>query len=228
MKCKTMLFILLMLIFFQNVSAVPKILLIVEANCLQSIPLSINSYCNSIVNVDHKHVEVIGWTNPEGYMLDQCLALRSRLQQEYFEAENAGDVLEGAVLIGDICLPLSATRDNYSLSPFFPMDHFFMDIVDKRASPAIAYTSAGIPFPTTDISPGWSFFNGTYKSGDDLYDIWISRVNAAYLPTLREGNTIKDEYLIYTDYLSRVINRMNNPAKVTEVSDMELWDRMLV
>jgi hypothetical protein len=77
-----------------------------------------------------------------------------------------------------------------------------------------AYQIDSVPFPYIFFPHGLKYFTGYYKGGDSTYDIWASRINAAYMPTLREGWNVKDEYWIYTDYLQKVLNRMNDPASV--------------
>lgn len=187
-----------------------KILVIGETNCLQMILNQVWLYCNAVEEFDHKKTEVIAWTNPT----DAWQALRDRLQVEYFEAKNAGDELEGAVLIGDVCVPQAAYNRGGGVFDFSPpMDHFLMDIVDKRSSPPVAYTNDDVPFPTIQVY-FTEYFTGSYSGGDSEADIWISRINAVNMPTLREGNDVKDEYRIYSDYLQKVIDRMNEPASV--------------
>jgi hypothetical protein len=218
MKNKIYFFILTILVFLQTGFAANKILIVVETNCLQAISTWVNMYSTAIEDIDNKHCEVIDWTNPVGDMTYQCQPLRDLLQQKYFEARSAGDALEGAVLIGDVCVPLA--YDSF-YPDLYPMDHFFMDIVDRRPNPPVPYEIDTVPFNYTVYPPrGQTAFSGNYKrgaigvGGDTTYDIWVSRINAAYMPTLREGWNIKDEYWIYIDYLQKVVNRMNNPATV--------------
>ncbi|MBN1131253.1 MAG: hypothetical protein JXA71_19845 [Chitinispirillaceae bacterium] len=114
MKAQNKIYILTILAistFSQAVFAVNKILVIVESNCLSEIQGAVTSYCTAISEVDHKKCELIDWTNPGGTPFTESRILRDTLQNEYFEARNAGDVLEGAVLIGNVHEPLA--RDTF-------------------------------------------------------------------------------------------------------------------
>jgi hypothetical protein len=171
----------------------------------------VNNYANDIINIEHKNVEVIPWIIDEGTNVEQCTAVLQRLQDEYVEARNEGDVLEGAVLIGDIPVP-----QYWGGYKYMPMDQVYMDIVNgsgNRYEPPTApnYTPFAIAGDYYDTLM-YSKYNRTI--GDGYYDIWISRINAAYMHGIREGMTLYDEYSTYTSYLNRVKARMNEPTSV--------------
>jgi hypothetical protein len=184
-----------------------KILVIVESDAYWQTYQNVTQYVNDITNYDHKKAEYIIWTNVGGNNYGQCMPLWDTLQAQYFFALSQGDVLEGAVLVGAIPVPIYET----TFGPF-PLDQVYMDIVD---------VTSGTPQPYTSTPFQWNYggyFTGTYRLDlphDSKYDIWISRVDAQYLNDgIRRGWTVIDEYAIYNNYLAKVHDRMTSSANV--------------
>jgi hypothetical protein len=131
-----------------------------------------------------------------------CTPLFLRLQTEYASALASGDTLEGAVLIGNVPVPMASDEGNA------PLDQVYMDILDANGNP---YASS--PFKI-DANGYYLSDQGDYN-GDSHLEIWVSRINAQYMGDgLREGGTILDENQIYENYLNKVANRMLYPANV--------------
>jgi hypothetical protein len=183
-----------------------KVLIVVNYGFNFRYPDAISNYRDDIINIEHKNVEVIPWIIDPGTNVQQCTAMLQMLQDEYVEARNAGDVLEGVVLIGDIPVPQYETI----LPPVgygnMPLDQVYMDIIDNT----------GTPYTNSPFTNNGSFYDNSYNFvvGDFHYDIWVSRINAAFMSGIREGLTIYDEYSTYMAYLNRVKARMNEPASV--------------
>jgi hypothetical protein len=201
-SCLVLMF--LMLGLAQKAYSSQKILVIVEAGAYNSIGSSVDQYVQDIANYDQKKAELIVWHNTNGSNIGLCISLWQTLQTEYSTALTNGDVVEGAVLVGNIPVPM--TVDPYS-GCIIPFDQFYMDIIDRNTQ----QTYANIPWDTTN---GNGYFTENY-TGDQFYDIWISRINAAYLGDgIKQGGNILDEYGIYNAYLAKVHARMTAPANV--------------
>jgi hypothetical protein len=201
----------IMLISAVSGSAKQKVLVIVNDFFYAYNSQHVNRYYSDIWAIEHKNVELITWpASPSGTNVDQCTPLLRRLQQEYVEARNNGDVLEGAVFIGDVPVPQYEGEYGY-----MPLDQVYMDIVDRTTgNPYYLNPPYYTPFGITGDYYSSAANNG-YSSGDGYYDIWVSRINAAYLwPDLREGMNNYDEWGVYVKYLNRVKDRMNGPATV--------------
>ena len=184
-----------------------KILVIVDDSTNSNIYLDVYRYVTDIITYDYKKAESIVWHVCTGNNYTQCKPLWDTLQQRYLSALNDGDVLEGAVLIGNIPVPQQAPQTGY-----LPLDEVYMDIVD-------IYTGEpyNIPPFAVDANGYFTKYYGKsgYPTGDQQYDIWISRINAQYLSGgIRQGPYFNDERQIYLNYLDKVHNRMTAPANV--------------
>jgi hypothetical protein len=207
----------ILMILVISVSARQKVLVIVNNGFYRgSYADLVDNYCNDIINLEYKNVEVIPWIIDPGTNVQECTTVLQRLQNEYIEARNAGDVLEGAVLIGDIPVPQYSGGYGY-----MPLDQVYMDVVDgsgNRYEPPIApdYTPFLISgsYYAGITPPPLEFLQYDQAIGNEHYDIWISRINAEYMHGIREGLTIYDNHAAYASYLDRVKARMNEPASV--------------
>jgi hypothetical protein len=198
-----------LLLLVQSSFGAKKVLFIVEENCLSNIQYQLNACLDDISFYDYKKYEVISWPLPqEGSSVFMCTPLWQRLQDEYFEALNSGDVLEGAVLIGNVPVPITADLEE----DYLPFDYAYMDIVDTRSGVPVRYGAS--PF-IANVGGYYSPLSyGAITPGDQQFDIWVSRINASYLDGLRQGNMNYDEYNIYRMYLNRMNARMTQPATV--------------
>lgn len=214
-------FVLLVLLLFGGgweACGMQKILVVVDSSLLgvhtNSLQVDVNQYLNDIAEYDHKKAGLISWQANPGTIYHQCDSLWHRLHDEYVQAIAAGDVVEGAVLIGNVPIPLTYLSSYGQLLPF---DQAYMDIVDQRSGQPPRYTDySDCPFPE-DVPNGNCFCsppNNCYQ-GDQLYDIWVSRINAQYLDIgIRQGIMFIDEIGIYSNYFTRMHNRMSSPAAV--------------
>lgn len=197
----------MMIVFMMCAWAKQKVLIVVNSYYYYQCGYMVDGYKNDVEMLDNKKVEIIEWPAIPGSNVELCTFLLDSLQSEYVEARNAGDVLEGAVMIGDVPVPqYSGGYGN------MPLDQVFMDIVDTNNA-CNPYTNG--PYFTPFAVAG-SYYANNYNTmiGDSCYDIWVSRINAAYMSGLREGMSVYDEYSIYGRYLSKVDDRMNMPATV--------------
>ncbi len=122
--------------FEQNALAAQKILIIADSSIGTNSEISwdINQYIQNIVTYDNKKAQLILWGFSMGTNVQQCTPLWQRLQNEYFSAIANGDSLEGAVLIGDIPVPM-INEGNY-----VPFDQIYMDIVNMSSGTPARYS----------------------------------------------------------------------------------------
>ena len=203
MKTRTITLFVLTALFFlapmQSGFAAHKVLVIVDNDRYSNISYQVDLYVQDIISYDMKKAELTLWTSGTGTNEEMCTPLLQYLQQEYVAAIAAGDSLEGAVLIGNVPVPMYVEGGDY-----WPFDQVFMDIVDANGQPYIPS-----PFNTEN-----GYYKRIYSGGDSKYDIWVSRINAAYLHgQLRQGY-VYDENDIYRSYLNRVNSRMCDPETV--------------
>jgi hypothetical protein len=204
--------IILLLGFCWNALALQKILVVAEQTAYNATSGNLTQYVNDIIQYDHKKAELIVWQVGTGNNWGQCQPLWDTLEQRYFACLSSGDVLEGAVLVGNIPVPLIFDGTTYQ-----ELDQVYMDIVDQSSGQLRPYSPLTSPF-RTDYG---GYFDGTYgtipsgPAGDGIYDIWVSRINASYLNGgIRQGANFYDEYTVYNNYLQRVHARMTSPATV--------------
>lgn len=193
-----------LLIFVLSGFAKQKVLFVVHEDAYAQLSGQIDAYKSDVEMLDNKKVEIIEWPLSYGTNVEMCIPLILRLQSEYVEARSNGDVLEGAVMMGDV--PVPQYDGGYGK---MPLDQVYMDLVDTAGNP---YTG----WPYTPFFPTGPYFGNTYDSppGDGAYEIWVSRINAVFLSDLREGMSIYDEFSIYSRYLNRLSDRMNYPSTV--------------
>lgn len=205
--------LLFLIIPAMNGLAKQKVIFIVNNDFYSQHGYMVDSYKNDVEQLDNRKVEVIPWTQGTGTNIELCIPIFQRLQSEYAVAINAGDALEGAVLIGDVPVPLFLTPPPPPNPPtwnnYHPIDQVYMDIVDASGQP---YTASPYYDPSVIVDCYTSSY--TFPPGDRIYDIWVSRINASYLSGLREGMNVYDEYSIIARYLNRVSLRMNYPASI--------------
>jgi hypothetical protein len=199
-------FLLLALLLFgvgNNVFGVQKVLVVVDSSLLgnhyYSLQSLVDQYLSDIVAYDNKKTKLISWLANPGNNAHQCDSLWHRLQNEYFTAINEGDIIEGAVLIGNVPVPQQNPTTGY-----LPLDQVYMDIINRNT---------GLGYLKSSFDTVSGYYTTTYN-GDQYYDIWISRINAQYLGWTREGLYYLDECGIYIRYLTKLHNRMTQPASV--------------
>jgi hypothetical protein len=180
-----------------------KVLIVVEEDFYFWYTGQIEAFKSYVEERDNKKCDIIPWPVHMGTNVGLCDELFHRLQTEYANARNAGDALEGAVLIGNVPVPM------YN-SGTMPLDQVYMDILDVSGQP---YSSS--PYYNASLSTDYySYPYGSSTPGDQHYEIWVSRINAAFLNGLRRGMLIYDAHTIYLSYLSRMFSRMDEPANV--------------
>jgi hypothetical protein len=180
-----------------------KVLIVVVEDFYFQYTGQIDAYKSYIEERDNKRCDIIPWPVHMGTNVGLCDELFHRLQTEYANAQNNGDALEGAVLIGYVPVP------QYN-GGTLPLDQVYMDILNAAGQP-YAYS----PYYNAAVSTDYySLPYGSSTPGDQHYEIWVSRINAHYLNGLRRGDLIYDEYTIYLSYLSRMFDRMDEPANV--------------
>jgi hypothetical protein len=202
--------IILFLGIIHTVFPKQKILVIVETTCYMATSGNIDQYLSDIITYDNKKAQLIVWDNIQGTNYAQCNPLWQGLQNEYMNALDTGDILEGAVLIGNVPVPQVVSISAIPL----PLDQVYMDIVDTTTNPPQPYNYT--PFDV-DYGGNYTITYGAagHPAGDHFYDIWISRINAQYLyGGIRKGASFLDEYMVYNNYLEKVHNRMAGPANV--------------
>lgn len=200
--------LLLIMTAAQGCFAAQKVLIIMETYMAYGI---VNGHLNDglyrqLTIENKKYSEIFWFPQYYGTNVELCTPLLQRLQQEYVVARDSGDTLEGAILIGNIPVPMYVSGD------YYPLDQVFMDIVDVNGQP---YSTA--PYTPYDTTGGNGYYTTNYKqaTGDQHYDIWISRINASYLAGgIRQGSELIDENTVIYNYLSRLNNRMNAPETV--------------
>jgi hypothetical protein len=182
-----------------------KILVIIDSSAYYSEGSFVQSYyIPDIINYDHKHAEMFVLSDSTGTDVAQCRRVWQKLQDEYFHAIDSGDVLEGAVLIGNVPVPEANFGGAYG-----PLDQVYMDVVNASSGQPVRYSNFSF-----DTSLG-GYFTTTYGTGDQIYDIWISRINACYLNGgIEHGPYVDPEMVVYDKYLHRVHDRMTSPANV--------------
>lgn len=198
-----------------------KILVVVEANAYNATYVNLGKYIFDIQEYDNKKTELIIWNVTAGDNYTTCTEVRTRLHDEYVHAIDSGDVVEGAILIGNI--PVPQTMYGQQL---MPLDQVYMDLVDctKGTPPRYADYPTTSPFPPNgcpyaeDIVDGnyfYSPFNSGYYLGDSHGEIWVSRINGQYLGDgIRYGLNVFDEYDIYNSYFMKADSRMSKPSNV--------------
>lgn len=186
-----------------------EILVAIDPLAYAATRANVTQYLNDITACDHKKAKLIVWRTLPNTNYKQCDSFWHALQNEYFSAIDSGDEVEGAVLIGNIPVPLTHRGD---FSQWIPFDQVYMDIIDTRQGHPLRYKVC--PF-AEDIEHGNCFFGSANYNGDRHFDLWVSRINAQYLNGgIREGSNFFDEYAIYNNYLSRMHIRMTRPPTV--------------
>ena len=207
--------ILAAILFPSIISA--RVLLIVDSHYYSIDSTRIIQYANDIQQIDGKTVTVDKWTPSTGTNVQQCKLLWSYLESQYSLGLSNHDLLEGAVLIGNIPVP-----QYYSGSSLFPFDYYYMDIWDSRSN--AEYPNHDMtPFNTDAVNTGYFLAKYNVGSGDGLIDIWVSRIYSHFLGINKHlrssapgGNasTILDTNTIINEYLDRLHNRYTNSALV--------------
>lgn len=209
-----------------------KVLIVVDGNYYYFSPNGrtlVTQYANLVKSIDGDSVKLdtTFQTDPNYQNYIQVSELWMRLVDEY----NADTTIEGAVLIGDLPIPIFLQGSD---AKFVPIDYPYMDIRDKSNGRNRLYTLPLTPIagnpnglwslegdtissqdPTYLTYFRWS--GGTYR-GDRIADIWVSRIYSGKLRTLRDNgagwNNRLNEYQIIDRYLQRVISRMTAIAEV--------------
>jgi hypothetical protein len=213
------LIVLLILCISDICQAKNIILFVMEQNSYNqlggaSATSTINKIRTSIQDWDNKLCPaIIPWTYPtcttppcQNYAV--CNPLYERLQDEYVNARNNGDVLEGVIFIGRIPIP---ECKNIETGMVIPFDMVYMDLVNADGS---RYRDIGLASPYYNSATGEYSWNYQNSYGDRLNDIWVSRIYAYDVQTIREKNVVYNENQIYQRYFDRWYARMNYSAKV--------------
>jgi hypothetical protein len=191
-----------------NAMATKKILVFVDATAYATIQPYVTQYISDIGKYDHKRADVIVWPARTGSNFVQCIVVWDTLEQRYFTCMASGDALEGAVLVGDIPVPIVAG---------VPTDEIYMDIVDRSGVPQ-PYLPNQTPYffdPGGNFTGKYGYADAGGPAGDGLNDIWVSRINGRYLNGgIRQGPFLYDEYSVYMNYFNRLHVRMTDPATV--------------
>lgn len=209
-----------------------KVLVIVEAN-YYNYDISpegyglIDDYVALVRAKDGYDVELISdFQIPAGMkMVWQCNELWNLIADEYQDEE-----IEGAVLVGDLPIPIFYQHDDYII---VPIDYLYMDVCDERVGGAKYLKLFDLP-NSPDIgvwNTNWYKVSGEWAvyfdwlrgpdakyAGDGIADIWVSRVYPVGLDGLREDGALwgdfLEEYEILDNYFRRVIKRMAYRAEV--------------
>lgn len=192
-----------------NAMATKKILVITDANTYTATQPWLTQYIDDIGKYDHKKAGLIVWPYaPTGNNYGQCIGIWDTLEHEYFACMSSGDALEGAVLLGNIPVPMIAG---------LPTDQVYMDIVDQSGAPK-PYSPNVTPYYEDyggDFTGKYGFAEFGGPAGDHINDIWVSRINGCYLNGgIRQGWLLYDEYSVYKNYFNRLHARMTAPATV--------------
>jgi hypothetical protein len=193
----------------KDIWGMKKMLVVVETNTYWATYRNIGQYLSDIASYDNKKAQLIMWDIMAGSNYYQCDTLRKRLVIEYFNAINDGDILEGAVLIGNVPVPQTDPITGY-----LPLDQVYMDLVNNSTGQPQQYSPNVSPFPASYQA---QYYTTAYQHppGDQIYDIWVSRIDAQYLNGgVRQGPYFYDEYSVYNNYLARLHGRMTAPASV--------------
>ncbi len=166
-----------------------------------------------------------------------CKRLWDYLSAEYYNAIQSGDTLKGAVLIGNLPIPMFAYGESEDYS-VYPVDYYYMDIWNKEKGQSyisdlriwtyptydtIIDTVIGVDttFDTTLAAHPW--FNRNYydlDKGDTTLDIWVSRIYTENIEFLREeakpwaDTSFLTSHEIINNYLDRVHARMRDVSKI--------------
>ena len=203
--------LIVILTFIAKADAKNVILFIMEQNAYNALGGSngtVHNVMNSIEEKDGKMCVLVPWTLPTGNNYVMCNPLFTYLQNQYTTYQNNGHHLEGAVMIGNVPVPM-LTSAALPVVPGLPMDQVYMDLIDNRTGSGYVespYKKAGA-FEYTD----------TYSAGGDhAYEIWVSRINAEYLIEGIRGDigTVYDPNQVYQMYFDRCLMRLNYPANV--------------
>ena len=216
-------------LFWISIIHAAKVLVIVESNYYNNSDNGgalIDDYIALVRAKDGYDVELISnfQATTAQNMVEQCRLLWEIIADEY-QAEE----IEGAVLVGDLPIPIFYQHQDF---PILPVDYLYMDVCDERVG--------GIKYPKLFDSPGipdigvWktnAYYLGGEESvyfdwikgpdgynGDGIADIWVSRIYAGGLHALREDGApwgdFLEEYEILDAYFRRVIKRMTSKAEV--------------
>jgi len=160
---------LLVALFSANLAA--KIGVIVNKDLYPSIKTSVDQYVADLKSVQGKDV----WLEKDNFTEVNTVAQLKDALKSHFQTDN----LEGAVLIGDLPIPI------YNLdNDKFSCDHYYQDMNGT-------WTGSGNTF--------------TNHTGDTKGEIWISRITASVLENYGGfGNEID----IVNKYFGRVAKRM--------------------
>lgn len=204
-----------------------KVLLVVEKGYYTSNTAKINTYLSDIINIDKNTAEVfpaggfdktIGATN-----IDRCRRLWYLLRDKYASAHGTSDSIEGAVLIGDIPVPMFALTANALENS--PLDYYYTDlwcreVYDFWTGLTIydkPWNSDSEIFPISSKQQGFFETTDRYHDRKGRNDMWVSRVYASSIKNVltgKDGITILGEPGVLNEYLDRVHERMTLPAKV--------------
>lgn len=200
---------------------------------------SIAQYMLDVKTIDRLNVDTIVFENDlSKTWRENCARLWRVLTDAYGNAINTApyDTVEGAVLIGNIPVPMFVygTKDGYSV---YPVDYYYMDIWNSTTAqpynsdlalwkyPAIyahstkkTVTSNSRDDTTYDTLP---YFNKNLydtATGDKKVDIWVSRIYAKSIDGLRAPDSAFGKNLenfdIVANYLARVHDRMTKQSTV--------------
>ena len=202
----------LLLIILAVLTLQGKVLFIVDADYYNSSRYRkdlINNYKRDVEQKDNKTVDIIRF-NSSSQGLDDLWKL---LRNEYRDNKN-GDAVEGAVFIGDI--PVAQYYIvSYGKERKLCCDYIFMDLWDFNNNRHWTNWDSIWRKCTDSLS---HFFDKSYYNGDGKFEIWVSRIYSKNIKHLREDGqswgTFLEEYEIIDQYLERLSDRMNTPAKV--------------
>ncbi|MFC1476684.1 hypothetical protein ACFL5S_01830 [Fibrobacterota bacterium] len=190
----------------------------------------IDEYINLVRTKDGYDVELISDFQATGRMIEQCGQLWELIADEYQDEK-----IEGAVLVGDLPIPIFIQHDD---NVVVPIDYLYMDVCDANGQKYNLLYDPPNPIvgPPLPNGPGvwntiqyeiggeinvyfdWIRSNDAYYDGDGTADIWASRIYPVELDGLREEGALwgdfLEEYEVLDSYLGRVIKRMKSQAEV--------------
>ncbi len=219
-------YVLIMCLLSVYAIASAKILIIAETD-YHDDPEGYNHLQQYIddLEAEGETVDLYEHTHPgSGNTQDQCLPLYIRMVNWYMNSLG-GDVVEGAVLVGNIPEPLMTYYAAGQQREDKPIDYYYMDLADSRTTPPSRYPNDGRnvwPFPTNVGGSIIDNFDKEHYAGDNIPEIWVSRVYARTILHYRDeggdwgSHVFLTENEIIHQYFDRVHDWMTGRADVPD------------
>ncbi|MBN2037373.1 MAG: T9SS type A sorting domain-containing protein [Chitinispirillaceae bacterium] len=164
--------VIMLLAFLFTTTLFGKVGIIVNKDLYPSISAAVTRYISDVESIEGKEV----WLDKDNFTDANTVSQLKDALKEHFQNDN----LEGAVLVGDLPIPI------YNLdNDRFACDLYYMD-----------------------MDGSWSGSGNTFTNhtGDKEGEIWISRITAS---VLEEYGGFGNEVDIVNKYFDRVSNRMH-------------------